>query len=114
MAPGTVPLTDFLLALIPTKRAKRKYIPDSDEDWHISITKGIGALVETDNEEERSCTSTHYKVKPTISHLTVIASLPLKRKKVEDVQNRDDYLDYEISEREWRALTNVTCAHLMG
>jgi hypothetical protein len=54
MAPGTIPSTDFLLAPIPTKRAKQKYIPESDEEQHTSTTKDIGALVETDNEEERS------------------------------------------------------------
>ena len=55
MVPGTVPSTDFLLVLIPTKCAKRKYIPESDEEQHTSTTKDVGALVETDNEEERSC-----------------------------------------------------------
>jgi hypothetical protein len=49
------------------------------------------------------------------SHIfTVFASLPPKCKKVKYIQNRDGPLDYGVSEREWRALTTVSCAHLMG
>ena len=48
------PINWFTLVPIPTKCAKQLYIQESDEDQHISITKGEEALFETDNEEERS------------------------------------------------------------